>query len=837
MKYSLLVILILSQCSLFAQDAYFVDGFHGGVWGHYPKGYTEYMLSILEEHPNWSMNLEIEPDTWDRVKQIDTDSYHRMRKMLTEQSGGGRVEYVNPTYAQSYFFNTSGESVIRQFSYGMKKLRSHFPGLEFITYSSEEPCFTSALPQILNSFEIKYASLKNPNTCWGGYTSAKGGELVNWIGPDGTKILTVPRYEFEKLKPGSTWETIANANSSTYIQAAFDYGVDNPVGMCLQDAGWKNGPWLKGDFYKPSIYTTWRNYFENIANQENITSWKLNQEDIKVSLVWGSQVLQKIAQQVRDAENRIIQAEKIASMHMLGNEKEFPSEALDEAWKNLLLAQHHDCWIVPYNTIEDKTWAEKVKKWTKISNNISNNVIKEEATPTSYVKVYNTLGRARSEFVEVELPETFSPSETIVLDNEGNKVSVQSQVNKQKEILFKADIPAYGYKVFEIKKGENTSKEQASIQRMDSGNYLLETDIYKIVIDGENGSIESLKAKKFENKEFISPQTETKFNALKGFFSNNNGFRTNLEKKASFEILEKGPHRIRFKINTWLLDTPVHQIITLTEGESRIDFKLQITWGKNIEIGEKTGSNSSNLRKAFYNDKFKLLNYFPLNLQNQRIFKNAAFDVMESGLENTFYDSWDSIKNNIILDWVDVTDGNQDYGLALFTDHTTTYAHAKDFPLALNIQYSGEGLWGRNHSIEGTTEVNYALIPHKDNWETAGIWHENDRYKEPLKVVNISKQPSREKKTWASLKNKNWALTSVYEENNTLFLRVFNASEHAGEGEIDFHFNPEKIALVALNGDVIEEVEGKPIHGKSRIKLSLSPFGFKTIKLSGKISY
>jgi alpha-mannosidase len=83
-------------------------------------------------------------------------------------------------------YNVSGESIIRQLAlWHGRRLRRHFPTAVFTTYSSEEPCFTSALPQILKSFGYKYASLKNPNTLWGGYTRAHGGELVNWVGPDG----------------------------------------------------------------------------------------------------------------------------------------------------------------------------------------------------------------------------------------------------------------------------------------------------------------------------------------------------------------------------------------------------------------------------------------------------------------------------------------------------------------------------------------------------------------------------------------------------------------------------------------------------------------------------
>ena len=143
----------------------------------------------------------------------------------------------------------------------MKKVEEHFPKITFTTYSSEEPCFTSALPQILKSLGFKYAVLKNPNTCWGGYVKAYGGESLNWIGPDGTSILTVPRYSSEAFQKNSTWQTIAWNNSKNYIDAALAQGIKYPVGMCIQDAGWKNGPWLGNRKSPLTQYTTWRNYF------------------------------------------------------------------------------------------------------------------------------------------------------------------------------------------------------------------------------------------------------------------------------------------------------------------------------------------------------------------------------------------------------------------------------------------------------------------------------------------------------------------------------------------------------------------------------------------------
>src|SRR5690606_27695401 len=115
-----------------------------------------------------------------------------------------------------------------------------------------------------------------------------------------------------------------------------------------------------------------------------------------------------------------------------------------------------------------------------------------------------------------------------------------------------------------------------------------------------------------------------------------------------------------------LLDTPVTTTITLTQDEPRIDFNMHIDWKENIGIGsyKEINYDSKSLKKAFYNDRDKLLALFPLDLKDQKVFKNAPFDVLQSGLDDTFFDSWDAIKNNVILDWVDITDGNEEYGCA-----------------------------------------------------------------------------------------------------------------------------------------------------------------------------
>ena len=65
-------------------------------------------------------------------------------------------------------------------------------------------------------------------------------------------------------------------------------------------------------------------------------------DDSKTELHHLSDVLGKRGYQVRTAENRIVQAEKMASMQKIDLGMVYPAAAINDAWRSLMLAQHHD---------------------------------------------------------------------------------------------------------------------------------------------------------------------------------------------------------------------------------------------------------------------------------------------------------------------------------------------------------------------------------------------------------------------------------------------------------------------------------------------------------------
>lgn len=618
--------------------------------------------------------------------------------------------------------------------------------------------------------------------------------MVNWIGPDGSSILTSPRYGMEVFKPRSIWETIASSNSEEYVKGAFAAGIRHPVGMCLQDAGWSFGPWLRGHGYVPTKYETWRGYFAGVVGGEKAIDWRFSQEDVLVGLMWGAQVLQRIARSVRHSENLLVQAEKMAAMAGVWKGMAWPSSTLDEAWRMLLLSQHHDCWIVPYNGKPGDTWADKVRRWTGGTDARADSVIRLAAgSGLGWVRVYNTTGVGRKEWVSYG------------------------------GLRFIAEVPPMGYVSYRMDSLKTVHGDSPAaiplgvgVSRGADGRVTIRSDLHTIVVDPAKGG--AIVSWIFGGRELV--ERGKGLGELRGNFYNDGGFRSSVETPAEV-VVEDGVVVVRGQI----AGHPFREEVRVRAGEPRVDFHLRIDWKGNPDIGEYFEvPKDQEVRKAYYDDRYKLLVLVPVDLGSPKIFKNAPFDVTESRLDNTFYNRWDSIKNNVILDWVDLEDTAR--GLALFTDHTTSYAHGDSIPLGLTVQYSGNGIFYRNYTIDGPTELNYALLPHVGRWDTARVWTAATKWKEPLIVVAAGEGGSR-----SLLRGEPGVeVSSVRWDGNALFVRLFNAEAGSGEVRLWLGFVPRSAEEIELDGRKIKTLKVIKEDKGAWVRLGIPHFGIRTIK-------
>lgn len=830
---SVFVFVLLSAEVKAQQQPYFVDGYHGGVYGHYPLEWkTRFIVDQMEQHPEWRISLEIEPETWDSVAVHTPVDYRRMQELVKSP----RVEFTNPTYAQPYAYNISGESLIRQFQYGIRKINEHFPDVDHLTYAVEEPCFTSALPQILSQLGYKYASLKCPNTCWGGYAAAFGGETVNWIGPDGSSILTSPRHEVEELQKGSVWQTTAWGNQPDYLKACREAGIEHVVGMCFQDAGWKNGPWIGyGDKTRGgSKYVTWREYFEMLGIERGEQDYHFTQEDVRPALMWGSQVMQRIGRQVRRSENIIPQAEKMATMAtLLSPSYTTPQEKIDEAWRTLMLAQHHDSWIVPYNGLHRRgTWADWIREWTRSADRNALEVIQSaqneiagttaQTNNTAVLRVWNTQPYARHEAVRVALPKEWRGYEVEVQDSEGNRFGA---FLGRGNLVFDAQVPAFGYATYRlIRTDRRVERRRGNMEQSTT----IENDLYRIVVDAEKGGVIRELICKQTGENWVDSESAG-WGELKGYFLTQKKFRSSTETPAKVTTGRWGNVGEWMMIEGEISSHPFTQFIVLYKNSPVIDVELRIDWQEDEAIGEFRQRNAwSTNRRACYDDRYKLTLLFPMPFEKATLDKNAPFDVCRSQLENTHFGKWDEIKHNVILHWVDVAErGENNRSLALMTDHTTSYSFGKGEALGLTVQYSGAGLWGRKYTITEATSINYALIPHRGDWDEAGIEQIRAMRAEPL-LSSLHEEAEMTSASLMELSGKGYELVAAYPSEEGIVVRLYNAAADEKPQRLMLGFEAEKVELVDLNGKTTDQMEVKTRKGKSSFEVQMPRFGFRT---------
>jgi alpha-mannosidase len=366
------------------------------------------------------------------------------------------------------------------------------------------------------------------------------------------------------------------------------------------------------------------------------------------------------------------------------------------------------------------------------------------------------------------------------------------------------------------------------------GKYRIETTLYRLVIDPAKGGVITNLKEKSSLQEITRERHERGFNEIRGYFYREQEYLSSKNVPATIDVLEDGPLRVKLLIKGRIGEHSFSQVITISESSPVIDFDLTIDWKVNTGIGKYDEGEKfkwENPQKAFYDDAYKLMVCFPLNISSRTVSKDAPFDVTKSKLTNTIYTRWDSIKNNILLHWIDVADTVSTAGLALFTDHTTSYTLMDDSMLGLTLQYSGTGLWGRDYKIDRPSHVKYALVPHAGTWESSNIQAFSANWNEPLLTSISNEAPSTWRRSWISTNQIHWEVSAIRVIENEVLLRIFNTSAADQSGTVVLDDIIQHATLIELNGDEKEELSITTNGRKSELDLSLPRFGIRTVKI------
>lgn len=886
---------------------YYVDGYHGGVRGHMALGSWRDILNRMRELPNWKISLDIEPESFQYVRRRDPEAFWEISRYLDDQTPGARMEIVGATYAQPFAWLFGGESLVRQLAFGLKVLREAFPKVKVETYSVQEPCFTSAMPQILLSFGFVRAVMKN-NTGFGGYMGGFDADVVKWVGPDGSAIPAVPHYACEELL--DVWTTDSEAANENYARKCVAKGITRPSGMAYQDLGWMAKPQVGSKHIR---FTTWREYFETIAPKAD-RSWEVSQEEIKGNLPWGCATLQKTGREMHSAENSLLRAEKMAAVAAVLLRIPYPDSRLSEAWENTLDSQHHDAWVVAKNGRGRQNWAWQVSAQTWETEQICGEVISASAealaagtgsTPhnplgTRFVRVFNTTGRDRSGVVELNLTGNIGMRAAKIFDEKGQEIPCQLMVRRKfvahevvsamiakdqvrppaqglkpnqqwssrglgpgggvgleylpgesmnaGQLLFEAAAPAVGYSTYRIEPVYGTglqtaprSAPAAHVSQDSDGFIAIETDLYRVRIDPRRGGVLTSIYSKQMRQEFVNTANARLFNEYRGYFISEKQWFSSADSPVEVQFVEEGPMRVRLALSGKVGPHPYRSTVTLAVGDPRIEFNVRFQFRPNTWIGDPwripPQRSRSERRRSYHDDRWKLNAFFPVALPNQVIYKDAAYDVCRSKLADTFYQRWDEVKHNVILNWIDILDEDRKQGVALFSDQVTSYVHGKDHPLALVLAWGWDGppFFG-DCPLEGEHEANYAIMPHAGRWDEAGLWQACRERGEPLLPQLMTGKPAPQKMRYSlvNVSGEGCDVPTVTVEGNHLMVRLFNAGAlDNARRMVSIPMKPVGAELVELDGRTIKPLEVRVTgDGRHGVELVMPRFGVRTVRFA-----
>ncbi len=760
---------------------YYFDGYHGGREGHMPLGAFKSILDFLITHPKWRVNLDIEPESWKLLKYRDPDTFYKLREMIVAQNP--RVEIVNEAYSQPLACGLNGESVIRNFVYGRETLKKTLGEVPIENFASQEPTLTSCLPQILLSLGYKQASLFN-STIFAGYSQGFNQSVVSWRGNDGSTLPAVARYAVDEVvkhtNNGHSWWSMESLYASAaYVEKCERAGFVHAAAMHLHDLGnnAEFSPEAMRDGADKSYveYRTFREYFAGYPAAALPTVF--GQEIFRVSLPWSEMRLSELLGVTRNYEYGMLTLERlnaVAALYFQTNEE----TRISDCWKQLLLCMHHDAWVCVKHKFSESMRHQRfalengfLEATMALKERMTDDLCKEMT-----VSVFNPLGKKTRRLIAVALAlsadgvdyevcdgENTIESDTFAVTNDGMK-------NKSKrELVFYADLESLKFHTFTVKPLLFARARSGMIRQTDD-TVALENERVKVVIDLKKGGVISSYYDKKDGYEYV--KTGGCFHELKGFFESQNRFVSNTENPAEAEIVRNGATSGTVRVRMKIADAVAIAEYTLYKESGYLDVTTTLAFAKDTKVGDPYKTDDwYDTHRSFYDARYALNAYFSTAFEQKRLDKQCAFDVCESKEETTRYNDVRSIKHNIAVNWLDVTDGEK--GLCLFTDRTTAYVKEKTDEVGLSLAWGTDCscIWGADLSEE-RKYVSYRIYPHASTWEVANLWWESEIYNhEPVCFVGRVKT---ETESPVEICTDGVELSALFTEDGKYYLRLFN---------------------------------------------------------------
>lgn len=776
------------------------------------------VLKLMEEYPDYRF-MSSQAQLYEFIRQEHPAIFARIRESVRQ----GRWEPEGGMWVEADTNLSSGESLVRQFLVGKRFFRNAFGADCKILWLPDVFGYSAALPQIMKQCGINY--FMTTKISWNEYDKLPYDTFL-WRGIDGSEVLTHFISTMDTVKEEKDWITTYNGDLNPsqvigcwqrYQQKDLNRDVLFAFGHGDGGGGPTHGMLERGRRMHMGIegcpkveFQFARDYFDrlqkDIAGRKRLPRWV---GELYFEHHRGTLTAQASAKRWnRRSEFLYHDLETLESLVNLDHLSSYPSAALLEGWKVILLNQFHD--ILPGSSIREvyedsqKQYEDLHRTGGRMLEKALQQASRRVGLARDSLLLFNTLGFSRREVAEMQRPQHTG---FLLRDPQSGAVLPWQKTFDGKIIFTSPEVPAKGYCAISVEAGEQrqTTPLTATLREM-------HTPFFDLTFD-ESMQIASLIDRRTGRS--VAPQGEP-LNRLIVYEDrpfehrawNVQAYYTEkswvLSDVSHAEVLECGPVRAVVLVERKFLHSVIRQYITAYAELDRIDIRNEIDW----------------------DDSYLLLKAdFPVDVNAVK----ATFDIQFGNIERVTHENtlWDFAQfESCAHKWADLSDNS--FGLAVLNDCKYGYS-AKDGHIALTLLRSANDPQPKQDCTHHT--FTYSLYPHAGPAAISRVVQEGYSLNCPLYTMfsNAQKGAWPERFSLACVDADNIILETVKraEDSDALILRLYETWNRATDCSIRFG----RLMEMAAQCDMMEENEALLQVEGNRLRLHFRPFEIKTLKV------
>jgi len=784
---------------------------HGGavLWGidAFVKNLRS-AVAWLERYPSFKIGLDNEAYTYDFLADQQPGVLEELRgylKRFPERFAIGTATYGQPL---SCFINE--ESNVRQLEYA-REVNQHLFGTVPPVYAMSEHAMHSQIPQLLRGVGFEGALMRTHFQMYG-YNPTFDEPIGRWIGLDGSSIPTVPTYKGEGAEFGKTTEDnwiLTRYPGPECHEPLADFRkkfarIHPTLASRVDDAGLRREELVKEYEGKPEYrWILLEDLMAVFPKAE--AELRTAPNDFVVRMPWGY-CGNEIWNRCREAEVSVLTAERLATIAVMLGGEGYETQ-LTRAWKNLLVAQHHDVQITGLVADARGFLGTSMESSTEVATSSLRYVGAQMAGgKTAQVTVFNPLSWRREEWMEVEVPLPSGTGGSLAAQQNGRPVlshviAAQSGTNKgpqSSRLAIRVDLPGLACVSYAITAGAAEPAAAGGVE-VDAQRLSLRTPDWSIRL-GPQGGIAEWRNRR-TGRSVLRAAERVAFFAAR--IENRD-----CESAGHWSILQ-GPHG-----SPGVTAREIGEIggigymfdLTVRPDSPRLDCHV-VFQIDNQRIGV-VSEEKRDAHSAFVHEhklRFKMLPALDGAVTGVRDVPFGVSEMADSYLQGIY--------------WTALSDGRN--GIAVFNRGAMGSVREGDGGFSLVLAFAMYYIW-RTVMLQGAYTYDFALWPFEGTWEAADLHRRALEYNFPLMSVGTAPGSGRLGTLFhpVAADSPGAVVSAMFPRDGAAHLRLF---EHRGRSTT--------VRLRAPSAGLTEvDLAGRP-KGKVSTRLGLSPWQIRTVRI------